>query len=86
MSRRKRLNITVALGPDGRFCAGDGIWAWGTGRTLRSALRDYADTVADFIKSTEGETGPGLGEQRARYLAILAPTDPQRPGAAEGSA
>ena len=70
-AKSPRLTITVVKGRDGRYCAGDRIWAYGTGKTLRSALRDYADTVTYFIESTEGEVGPLLAEQRARYLAAL---------------
>ena len=72
MATKKRITITVIRGKDGLYVAGDGIWAYGTGRTFRSALRDYADTVMHFMQSNDGQKlGPGLQEQQDRYLAVI---------------
>jgi hypothetical protein len=77
---RKRITISVNRMEDGRYCVSDGIWAYGTGPTFRSALRDYADSVLDHIRATSSAVGPGLSEDRRRYLEVIDPKE-ARPNA-----
>jgi hypothetical protein len=68
----KKLRLTVVW-DEAYWLVSDQVWAYATGSTLRSALRNYVQQVEDFVDECGdgSDLGPPALHQYQAYKAFL---------------